>query len=1008
MVVSESSNSTVLINNVDVGNPLHIQTIDNSSTALIPFNLHGTENYRIWASAMKLALQARNKFSFIDELESTYDKVDDFVIFNLLQKINNVKQGGSSVADYYHRLNSLWREFDALTKLPKCVCEVKCSCSTTSELVLHQQLIKLMQFLMGLDDCYQPIRSALLTRDPLPEVKDAYTTVSREESHKGIPETSSVSDSKLNPTSFAAKTFNNNRRTSNNNTNNTIGYFEIIGFPPGFKRYNNSGKQDSGANQHLTVSTVGMFNVMDINSLKITVGHPNETLATTSHVGNLKLSNNVILYDVLVVTGYCVILLSINKLIRDNEIFFWFDEDKCYIQDLKRETVLGTGSETGGLYLFDMNKDNPIGKSNMVMCFNVSKLLWHNRLGHPSDQVLSVLHNDLKIFKSSSMHVCEICHRAKQTGDPFPLSSHKSKSLGEFVHLDLWNPYRVPSREGFRYFLTIVDDFSRVVWVYLVKTKDEVLMSLGIPLKFWPKCVLTAVYLINRLPYSVLKVFPFKMKSKESIDAEYASEIDHLTFFDNQTPQRPYDEGIATSVVDDGVHSPRHNSTNTTLYVQTPGLRRSNRQTKLSDKFNDFVVNSNVKYDIEKFVSYTRVNKSNLCFASTLNKSVEPTCYSDALKDTNWVDDMYNEIEIKYKASGEIERYKAGLVAKGFSQREGFDYDETFSPVVKMVIVRWYDNADKSKVCKLTKSLYGLKQAPKQWNAKLTTSLAEHGFKQSKFDYSLYIKQKGGVFIALLVYVDDIVITGNDEFEIKEFKHFLSTKFLIKDLGYGLLVAKPVDIPLPENSVLCFEESENANQHMHSPLQSHFKAALWVLRYLKGFPGCGIQFNKSSDLKLRAFANADWAKCPKTIKSVTAEAEYRSMSSASCEIIWLGNLLHNLGLKGLYPVDLNCRNSSAIQIPANPVFHERTKHFELDVHFVRENIMVGIIKTVKVHTNMQVANIFTKCLGVVQHNLFCRKLGLLDMFAGVMVGKDKGRIQSKKSGNKFMLREDVK
>ena len=77
---------------------------------------------------------------------------------------------------------------------------------------------------------------------------------------------------------------------------------------------------------------------------------------------------------------------------------------------------------------------------------------------------------------SKSVHVtaCETCHRAKQTREPFPLSDHKSETVGELVHLDLWGPYKVSSREGFKYFLTIVDDFSRAVWVYLLKSKDEV------------------------------------------------------------------------------------------------------------------------------------------------------------------------------------------------------------------------------------------------------------------------------------------------------------------------------------------------------------------------------------------------------------------------------------------------------------------------------------------------------------------------------------------------------
>nr|GEX24573.1 ribonuclease H-like domain-containing protein [Tanacetum cinerariifolium] len=162
-----------------------------------------------------------------------------------------------------------------------------------------------------------------------------------------------------------------------------------------------------------------------------------------------------------------------------------------------------------------------------------------------------------------------------------------------------------------------------------------------------------------------------------------------------------------------------------------------------------------------------------------------------------------------------LHQYKATLAAKGFSQKEGFDYDETFSIVVKMVTVRclvsivvvygWplyqldinnvflykdlaedvymtlpegYNSGNKTKVCKLNKSFYGLKQAPRQWNNKLTTTLVEHGFKQSKFNYSLYIKHKGTVFVALLVYVDDIVITNNDEAEINSFKKFLSSNFL--------------------------------------------------------------------------------------------------------------------------------------------------------------------------------------------------------------------------------------
>ncbi|GJR80047.1 ribonuclease H-like domain-containing protein [Tanacetum coccineum] len=142
-------------------------------------------------------------------------------------------------------------------------------------------------------------------------------------------------------------------------------------------------------------------------------------------------------------------------------------------------------------------------------------------------------------------------------------------------------------------------------------------------------------------------------------------------------------------------------------------------------------------------------------------------------------------------------------------------------------------------VCILNKSLYGLKQAPRQWNGKLVSALTNNGFVQSKFDYSLFVKGFGDTFVAVLVYVDDIVITSSDVKHIESFKQYRKTKFQIKDLGlfkyflgiqalrndkgvcltqrkyclellheFGLLAAKPVLSPLLANFVLNHIENE--------------------------------------------------------------------------------------------------------------------------------------------------------------------------------------------------------
>ncbi|GKE42499.1 ribonuclease H-like domain-containing protein, partial [Tanacetum coccineum] len=149
-----------------------------------------------------------------------------------------------------------------------------------------------------------------------------------------------------------------------------------------------------------------------------------------------------------------------------------------------------------------------------------------------------------------------------------------------------------------------------------------------------------------------------------------------------------------------------------------------------------------------------------------------------------------------------------------------------------------------------------VKMAPRQWNAKLTTALIEHGFEQRKFNYSLYVKKKGTMFVSLLVNVDDIFITGNNEVEIKSFKKFLSSKFLIKDLG-ELTYFLGIEV-LKNDKDLCMIQRKYCLELLHE----------YGLLAAKPMD-IPFHFNKCSDLKLKAYADADWAKCHKTRKTVT-------------------------------------------------------------------------------------------------------------------------------------------
>ncbi|KAM0004718.1 putative RNA-directed DNA polymerase [Helianthus debilis subsp. tardiflorus] len=253
-------------------------------------------------------------------------------------------------------------------------------------------------------------------------------------------------------------------------------------------------------------------------------------------------------------------------------------------------------------------------------------------------------------------------------------------------------------------------------------------------------------------------VFPLKEK-KTSSDLDTPSEVNTLNFFDlsdlnfTQSPQvdpTPDDENTQTSTstchgseqsetdseialgmarnqqpsnveLDSGraEHDTEHEDNNNAegdIGEQTSTvLRRSSRNIKFPSKLDDYVVDGEVKYGLEKVLNYANLSPESFCFASVLNKSCEPKNYFEAKNDINWIDDMNLELEalhrkktweivdlppnrkaigckwvykIKYKSTGEIERYKARLVAKGFSQKEGIDFFDTFSLVVKMVTVR--------------------------------------------------------------------------------------------------------------------------------------------------------------------------------------------------------------------------------------------------------------------------------------------------------------------------------
>ncbi|GKA05621.1 retrovirus-related pol polyprotein from transposon TNT 1-94 [Tanacetum coccineum] len=245
--------------------------------------------------------------------------------------------------------------------------------------------------------------------------------------------------------------------------------FEINGYPewwgerPRVDR--KGGSYEKGASHHMTGMIEELFNLNEI--VKCPLELPEGNIAMAKKKGDVRFDNGFILKNVLYVPGLTCNLLFVPQLLDEGNCIVQFVPNICVIQDLTSKMVIGAGERRDGGHLhFREVPTTRVFKTKTTTSIPFD--LWHKRLGHPSLEVLKfILQVNINKRDREFRQNCDVCHCAKQCQEKFPSSDNKATSTYELIYCDLWGPYKTVSSCGASYFLTIVDDLSRSVWVLL-------------------------------------------------------------------------------------------------------------------------------------------------------------------------------------------------------------------------------------------------------------------------------------------------------------------------------------------------------------------------------------------------------------------------------------------------------------------------------------------------------------------------------------------------------------
>ncbi|GJU07227.1 putative retrotransposon protein [Tanacetum coccineum] len=314
------------------------------------------------------------------------------------------------------------------------------------------------------------------------------------------------------------------------------------------------------------------------------------------------------------------------------------------------------------------------------------------------------------------------------------------------------------------------------------------------------------------------------------------------------------------------------------------------------------------------------------------------------------------------------------------------------------------------RVCKLKHSIYGLKQASRQWNKRFDDEIKKFGFTQNRNEPCVYIKASGSNVTFQILYVDDILIMGNNIPMLQDVKSYIGRCFTMKDLGFIMYVVRCThpDVAFAQNITSRFQQN---------PGDLHWTTIKNILKYLRNTKDMFLVYRGDIKRELRVSCYTDggyltdaddlksqtgyvfvlnggvvdWKSDKQSIFATSSiEAKYIAAYDASKKAVWVRKFISGLGIVPIIeePINMYCDNTRAIIIANESGITKGARHFCAKVHYLREVIEFGDIKLEKVHTDDNLADPFTKALAFPKHSEHTKNIGMLTASSFMQVCDD--------------------